>query len=350
MAAGSLVAALALTGVAAGGSGSARSADAPAVFEIASLSKGVGATVVARAVDQGKVAWTDPIVKYLPDFALSDLYVTEHVTIEDVYAHRSGLPAHAGDLLEDLGFDRTQVLERLRAVPLQPFRAVYAYTNFGLTAGAEAVARASSSARDRGRRSTRSGSIFVSTTRAGHESATRARSRSVPAPRSRCRRPRVWASSCSPTVSRSACPRPSPRSSWTGRSWATRPGTGWRPPPRASRPSATIPRISGRRRLPTPETRADSVRIGTYESDFSGTMRVVERNGGLVMLLGPQSMAFPLEHWTGDTFAYDTVGENASGRQAVTFTVSGSRASEVTVTDLNDAYGADAGLGVFRRM
>jgi CubicO group peptidase (beta-lactamase class C family) len=64
------------------------------------------------------------------------------LTIGDLYSHRSGLPDHAGDDLEDLGFGRREVLERLRFAPLKPFRISYAYTNFGLTAAAEAVAAA----------------------------------------------------------------------------------------------------------------------------------------------------------------------------------------------------------------
>ena len=64
------------------------------------------------------------------------------MTIGDLYSHRSGLPDHAGDELEDLGYDRRQVLERLKYLPLAPFRITYAYTNFGLTAAAEAVAAA----------------------------------------------------------------------------------------------------------------------------------------------------------------------------------------------------------------
>lgn len=62
------------------------------------------------------------------------------VTVGDMFAHRSGLHDHAGDLLEDLGYDRRQVLELLRLEPLDPFRISYNYTNFGVTAGAEAVA------------------------------------------------------------------------------------------------------------------------------------------------------------------------------------------------------------------
>nr|WP_296773815.1 serine hydrolase [Rhodococcus sp. (in: high G+C Gram-positive bacteria)] len=117
--------------------------DADTVFQLASLSKSVGSTVVASQVGAGVVDWSTPVVSKLPWFALSDPWVTQNVTIGDFYAHRSGLPDHAGDLLEDLGYDRRQVLERLREVPLDPFRSTYHYTNFGITAGAEAVATAS---------------------------------------------------------------------------------------------------------------------------------------------------------------------------------------------------------------
>lgn len=112
------------------------------VFQLASLSKSIGATVVAQQVTAGKVTWDTPMRRLAPRFAVSDPYVSDHVTVGDLYAHRSGLPDHAGDLLEDLGYDRTQVIERLRLLPLGPFRASYAYTNFGVTAAATAVAEA----------------------------------------------------------------------------------------------------------------------------------------------------------------------------------------------------------------
>ncbi|MCV7155305.1 serine hydrolase [Mycolicibacterium pyrenivorans] len=113
------------------------------VFQLASMSKPLGATVIAHQVGEGVISWDTPIVDKLPWFALSDPAVTKMVTVGDMYSHRSGLPDHAGDLLEDLGFDRRQVLDKLRDYPLDPFRISYAYTNFGLTAGAEAVAFAS---------------------------------------------------------------------------------------------------------------------------------------------------------------------------------------------------------------
>lgn len=116
--------------------------DADTVFQLVSVSKSVGATVVAHQVSTNAVSWDTPVVSKLPWFALSDPYLTGHVTVADLYSHRSGLPDHAGDKLEDLGYDRRQVLQRLKYLPLAPFRSSYAYTNFGLTAAAEAVAAA----------------------------------------------------------------------------------------------------------------------------------------------------------------------------------------------------------------
>jgi CubicO group peptidase (beta-lactamase class C family) len=110
------------------------------VFQLASLSKPLGSTVVAHQVGLGAISWDTPIVEKLPWFALKDPVTTEMVTIGDMYSHRSGLPDHAGDLLEDLGYDRRYILDHLRQLPLGAFRISYAYTNFGLTSGAEAVA------------------------------------------------------------------------------------------------------------------------------------------------------------------------------------------------------------------
>lgn len=114
--------------------------DPDTVFQLASVSKSISSTVVAQQVGANAIDWETPIVSKLPWFALSDPVVTKMVTVGDMFSHRSGLPDHAGDMLEDLGYDRRYVLDRLRDQPLDPFRISYAYTNYGLTAGAEAVA------------------------------------------------------------------------------------------------------------------------------------------------------------------------------------------------------------------
>src|ERR1700733_8153591 len=114
--------------------------DPDTVFEIASVSKPIASTVVASLVGEGIVSWDDRIQALDPRFALSDPAVTAQVTIRDLFSHRSGLPTGAGDVLEDLGYSRPEVLHRIRLVPLAgPFRESYHYSNFGLTEGALAA-------------------------------------------------------------------------------------------------------------------------------------------------------------------------------------------------------------------
>ncbi|MGB6053946.1 MAG: serine hydrolase [Burkholderiaceae bacterium] len=116
--------------------------DADTVFQLASVSKPIGATVVAQQVGLGGIDWNTPVQSHLPWFALADPAQSAQLTIGDLYAHRSGLPPGAGDMLEALGYEQRYVLEHLRYLPLAPLRSRYAYANFGMTAGAAAVAAA----------------------------------------------------------------------------------------------------------------------------------------------------------------------------------------------------------------
>src|SRR5215207_5800488 len=117
--------------------------DAETVFQLASVSKSLSATVVSSVVADGAISWHTRMADLDSGFALHDAWPTQNVSLADLFAHRSGLPDHAGDVLEDLGFDRGEVLHRLRYLePEYSFRQGYAYTNFGLTAAAVAVAKA----------------------------------------------------------------------------------------------------------------------------------------------------------------------------------------------------------------
>src|SRR5438445_4473878 len=117
--------------------------DADTVFQLASVSKSVGSTVVAELVGEGKITWDSKLSTLDPAFAMFDPWVTREITIRDMYAHRSGLPEHAGDLLEEFGFSRAEILHRLRYQhPDSSFRSHYAYTNFGVTEAAAAAAKA----------------------------------------------------------------------------------------------------------------------------------------------------------------------------------------------------------------
>ncbi|MES2072946.1 MAG: serine hydrolase [Pseudomonadota bacterium] len=133
--------------------------DANTAFQLASVSKPLGATVMAKLVSQGvkwktstetgTVDWDTPIQKLMPNFALDSAVLTDNVapkiTLGHLYSHRSGLPDHAGDDLEDLGYSREEVIQRLRYIlgVGEKFKEKeYAYTNFGLTAAGAAAAHA----------------------------------------------------------------------------------------------------------------------------------------------------------------------------------------------------------------
>jgi CubicO group peptidase (beta-lactamase class C family) len=95
--------------------GTDRPVNADTVFQLASVSKPIASTIVAGVVGERLATWDDPIVKHLPAFEMDNPYVTRAVTLRDMFCHRSGLPDHAGDLLEDMGFDRDSAPPALSA-------------------------------------------------------------------------------------------------------------------------------------------------------------------------------------------------------------------------------------------
>lgn len=117
--------------------------DADTVFQVASVSKPITSTVLARLVGEGKIGWDDRVIDHDPGFRMHEPYVTRELRLRDLLCHRSGLPDHCGDLLEDLGYDRPEILQRLQfQPPSSSFRAGYAYTNFGFSEAAFAAAMA----------------------------------------------------------------------------------------------------------------------------------------------------------------------------------------------------------------
>ncbi|MBL6430738.1 MAG: serine hydrolase [Alphaproteobacteria bacterium] len=111
------------------------------VFQIASLSKFVAVSVVAQQVSAGVVSWDTPSSGICPlVFTLSDPLVGSHVTIGDLFAHRSGFLTMRADDLETIGFSRREILERLAQLPLNAYRDSYALYQLRLTTAAEAVA------------------------------------------------------------------------------------------------------------------------------------------------------------------------------------------------------------------
>jgi len=102
------------------------------LFGIASNTKAFTATALGMLVEEGKLEWDAPVIRYLPWFQLSDPYVTRELTIRDLLVHRSGLGLGAGDLLwwPSSTYNRKEIAKRLQFIPLvKSFRSAYAYDN-----------------------------------------------------------------------------------------------------------------------------------------------------------------------------------------------------------------------------
>lgn len=106
--------------------------DEQTLFGIASNTKAFTAVALGLLVEEGKIEWDAPVVRYLPWFQLSDPYVTREITVRDLLVHRSGLGLGAGDLLwwPPSTYNRKEIARRLRFLPLvKSFRSAYAYDN-----------------------------------------------------------------------------------------------------------------------------------------------------------------------------------------------------------------------------
>jgi CubicO group peptidase (beta-lactamase class C family) len=112
--------------------GAPEKVDGKTLFEVASNSKAFTAAALAMLVDEGKLAWDDPVTKHLPDFQMYDAYVTHEMTVRDLLTHRSGLGLGAGDLLwwPTTSFSTDEIIHKLRYIqPSTSFRSSYAYDN-----------------------------------------------------------------------------------------------------------------------------------------------------------------------------------------------------------------------------
>lgn len=121
--------------------------DTGTLFLIASATKAFTSGALAVLADEGRVAWDGVVSDYLPEFRMSDPWVTANISLADLLAHRSGLTPHAGDLLlwpVPNAFTTTDVIRALRHFPLESgFRRGYTYDNLLYLVAGEVVSRVS---------------------------------------------------------------------------------------------------------------------------------------------------------------------------------------------------------------
>jgi CubicO group peptidase (beta-lactamase class C family) len=124
--------------------GSGDEIDPDTLFKIASNSKAMTASLLARQVDAGKLRWDDPVVEHLPQFRMHDPWVGANIQVSDLLVHNSGLPAGAGDLMlwpTPNSFTREDIIAGLAHLkPKYAFRSRYAYDNLLYVVAGEVAA------------------------------------------------------------------------------------------------------------------------------------------------------------------------------------------------------------------
>ena len=109
---------------------------ADTIFAIGSSTKAFTTMAMGVLVEEGKLAWDEPVTKYLPKFALKDEVAGKRMTPRDLVTHRSGLPRH--DLMwYNAKLSRPELVARLPYLePNEDFREKFQYQNLMfLTAG-----------------------------------------------------------------------------------------------------------------------------------------------------------------------------------------------------------------------
>jgi CubicO group peptidase (beta-lactamase class C family) len=108
------------------------------------------------------------------------------------------------------------------------------------------------------------------------------------------------------------------------------PSEQWRTPPASPAPSADLAAYEG-----------------TYQNSYYGPLTVTAAGGQLSMSMGPadRPTSFPLTPFDGDTFTFETIGENANGPSGAVFALGpDGRAATVEL-----AFYDPTGLGTFTR-
>ncbi|MBR7833870.1 beta-lactamase family protein [Actinospica durhamensis] len=107
-------------------------ATADSLFQLGSITKPYTATLVMQLVDEGLVDLDAPVVRYVPEFAVSDEAATQTITVRQLLCHTGGFD---GDVFDDFGRGDDAVARYVEALAgrnqLFPPGALFSYCNAG---------------------------------------------------------------------------------------------------------------------------------------------------------------------------------------------------------------------------
>jgi CubicO group peptidase (beta-lactamase class C family) len=108
--------------------------DADTLFQIASVTKTITATVIMRLVEQGKISLDAPVRTYIPSFALRDADAADRATVKHLVTHTGGW---LGDCFADFGNGSDSLQRYVDAMveleQLTPLGEVWHYSNSSFT-------------------------------------------------------------------------------------------------------------------------------------------------------------------------------------------------------------------------
>lgn len=114
-------------------------ATADTLFGIGSCTKAFTAAAIGLLVEDGRLHWDDPVIRYLHGFEMPDRSDSGRVTVRDLLGHRTGLSG--GDLISwGSTFTRQQIVERIRFLaPAASLRSEFHYNNNTYVAAGELI-------------------------------------------------------------------------------------------------------------------------------------------------------------------------------------------------------------------
>lgn len=103
--------------------------DDQTLFMIGSVTKSMTSFVAATLVDEGKLAWEQPVTEILPEFALADPTYTEQIQVRDLFNMSTGVAPQDSRLFME-NPDVPQLIADLETMPiLEPYGTKYQYHN-----------------------------------------------------------------------------------------------------------------------------------------------------------------------------------------------------------------------------
>jgi CubicO group peptidase (beta-lactamase class C family) len=118
-------------------------ANTETLFSIGSTTKAMTAVCLGILVDEGKLDWNDPVMKYLPEFQLYEPYVTKELKVRDLLLHNSGV-GNTDYLWGSMNIPEDEILRRMRMVkPTYSFRGGFIYQNIFYIAAGKVIEKVS---------------------------------------------------------------------------------------------------------------------------------------------------------------------------------------------------------------